>query len=84
MTLIFKQNIVGMNFIAWNDYDAIPRSSSLYGLTDHGGSRRRLIFARREKEKEHAAALMEWTEQKQPRVDTRRLKLISDISVENS
>jgi hypothetical protein len=33
---------------AWNDFDAIPRTSSKFGLTDHGGSRKRLMFSRRE------------------------------------
>ena len=86
---------------AWNDFDAIPRSCSLYGLSDHGGSRKRLMFSRRQvlmtvlfidcahairlqTEREHAAGLMEAERSKMPFVDTRRLKLISDISVENS
>ena len=34
--------------IAWNDFDAIPRSCSKYGLMDHGGSRKRLMFSRRQ------------------------------------
>jgi len=33
---------------AWNDFDAIPRSASSYGLENHGGSRKRLLFSRRQ------------------------------------
>ena len=33
---------------AWNDFDAIPRAASQFGLTDHGGSRKRLLFSRRQ------------------------------------
>lgn len=69
---------------AWNDFDAIPRSCSIYGLSDHGGSRKRLMFSRRQTAREQAAGLMEDAREKLPFVDTRRLKLISDISVENS
>lgn len=69
---------------AWNDFDAIPRSCSMYGLNDHGGSRKRLMFARRQTDREKAATLMEDAIAKMPFVDTRRLKLISDISIENS
>lgn len=69
---------------AWNDFDAIPRSCSIYGLSDHGGSRKRLMFSRRQTSREQAAGLMDEAREKLPFVDTRRLKLISDISVENS
>ena len=71
-------------FIAWNDFDAIPRSASIYGLSDHAGSRKRLMFSRRQADREHADFLMEQANAKLPFVDTRRLKLISDMSVENS
>lgn len=39
---------VSFAFVAWNDFDAIPRSASIYGLSDHGGSRKRLMFSRRQ------------------------------------
>lgn len=69
---------------AWNDYDAIPRSASAFGLTDHGGSRHRLLFARQQTSKEAAHDRLEASNDRKPTVDTRRLKLITDVSIENS
>ena len=47
---LIKHNFYTNKFdqTAWNDFDAIPRSSSIYGLSDHGGSRKRLMFSRRQ------------------------------------
>lgn len=33
---------------AWNDFDAIPRQASTFSLENHGGSRKRLLFSRRQ------------------------------------
>lgn len=69
---------------AWNDFDAIPRSASVYGLKDHGGSRKRLMFSRQQVSRVTASSIMEEARLKKPIIDTRRLKLITDVAVENS
>lgn len=69
---------------AWNDFDAIPRSASKFGLNDHGGSRKRLMFSRQQIARESAFERIEYARQQQPLVNTRRLKLITDPKVENS
>jgi hypothetical protein len=37
-----------MDATAYNDLDAVPRHSLTKGLDDHGGSRQRLLFTRKE------------------------------------
>jgi len=69
---------------AWNDYDAIPRSASTHGLTDHGGSRKRLMFSRRQSDREQCQGMMDTHYEQQPSVNTRRLKLITNIAAENA
>lgn len=69
---------------AWNDFDAIPRSASKFGLTDHGGSRKRLMFSRQQMLRGSASTQMEIARLQQPTLNSRRLKLITDIKVENS
>jgi hypothetical protein len=72
---------------AWNDFDAIPRSASKFGLTDHGGSRKRLLFSRREVQREEVATFMTTTtkgKQQFPSLNFRRVNMITDPAVENS
>lgn len=90
MTLV-DDSLIKYNFYAdkfdctaWNDFDAIPRSESKYGLTDHGGSRKRLMFSRRQISREVAQDKMIQADAKKPPVFTRRVNLITDPAVENS
>jgi hypothetical protein len=72
---------------AWNDFDAIPRSASKFGLTDHGGSRKRLLFSRREVLRNEVGSYMESTTKGKklfPNVNFRRVNMITDPAVENS
>lgn len=69
---------------AWNDFDAIPRAASQFSLSDHGGSRKRLMFTRRQGVREECQARMDAAESLKPSVNTRRLKLITNIDAENS
>jgi hypothetical protein len=69
---------------AWNDFDAIPRSASTFGLTDHGGSRKRLMFSRRQVALENNAEKMAVAEAKVMKPDTRRMALITNVALENS
>jgi len=69
---------------AWNDFDAIPRAASQYSLEDHGGSRKRLMFTRRQGMREECQARMDVAHAEKPLANTRRLKLITNIDAENS
>lgn len=72
---------------AWNDFDAIPRSASQYGLSDHGGSRKRLLFSRREAVRNEVTSYMTTTTKGSklfPNVNFRRVNMITDPAVENS
>ena len=69
---------------AWNDFDAIPRSSSIYGLDDHGGSRKRLMFSRRQRQSEINEEKMRVADAKRVMPNTRRMNLITNVAVENS
>lgn len=68
---------------AWNDFDAIPRSSSEYGLTDHGGSRKRLLFSKRQINGSICESKLEKFYNSRPLVQTRRLALITNVACEN-
>ena len=69
---------------AWNDFDGIPRSASNYGLTDHSGSRNRLLFIRKEKSRVYGDEKMELAVSKIPKVNTKRSNLITNVAVENN
>lgn len=69
---------------AWNDFDAIPRSASTFGLHDHGGSRKRLMFSRRQLDIENNERKMAEADAKKPLVNTRRLALITNVAIENN
>jgi hypothetical protein len=78
---------------AWNDFDAIPRSASLFGLTDHGGSRKRLLFSRRETVRNQVNDIMLTSKvggagsifaNNEGTANFRRVNLITNPSVENS
>ena len=75
--------------VAWNDFDAIPRSASTLGLTNHGGSRKRLLFLRREVQRNEVTDKMQSQTSKKilfPAVcpNFRRVNMITDPAVENS
>lgn len=69
---------------AWNDFDAIPRSASIYGLDDHGGSRKRLMFSRKQRQCEINEEKMRVADAKRVMPNTRRMNLITNVAVENS
>eukprot|EP00606_Chrysophyceae_sp_TOSAG23-5_P000457 GSChrysophyteH2.ASY1.ANO1.716.1 assembled CDS len=69
---------------AWNDFDAIPRASSTFGLTDHGGSRKRLMFSRKQIALENNTDKMATAELKREKPNTRRMALITNVAMENS
>ena len=69
---------------AWNDFDAIPRSASNFGLDDHGGSRKRLLFTRRQATCEGNEAKLEVAYSKMTMPNTRRMNLITNVAVENA
>ena len=86
MSGLVKHNYYTNKFdaTAWNDFDAIPRSSSSFGLTDHGGSRKRLLFSRREECRVAAAAEIKAACDKMPYVNTRKSNAITNVAAENS
>lgn len=69
---------------AWNDYDAVPRFTSTFGLEDHGGSCRRMLFSRKQKNAEVCQSKLEESASVKPTYDTRRVNLITDSRYENS
>jgi hypothetical protein len=69
---------------AWNDFDAIPRTASIYGLDDHGGSRKRLMFSRKQRQVEINTEKMRVADEKKVMPNTRRMNLITNVAVENS
>jgi hypothetical protein len=73
--------------VAWNDFDAVPRASCSQLLTDHGGSRKRLLFSRRELLRTEVADIMQHAPKSKnlfPDVNFRRVNMITDPAVENS
>jgi aminopeptidase C len=54
-----KSNFTLSQFVAWNDYDAIPRTVLNYSTADHGGSRKRLMFLRKQTLREVCQQRME-------------------------
>ena len=44
---------------AYNDIDAVPRHTLTRGLDDHGGSRKRLLFTRKEQLRQETTAKLE-------------------------
>ncbi|KAJ1444121.1 hypothetical protein B484DRAFT_388983 [Ochromonadaceae sp. CCMP2298] len=85
---LIKHNYYANKFdcTAWNDFDAIPRSASLYGLTDHGGSRKRLLFSRRETVREQVNDIMRTSNSGGGGriANFRRVNMITNPAVENS
>jgi len=70
---------------AWNDFDAIPRAASQFGLDNHGGSRKRLMFSRKQATCEGNQVKMIEAEARKPnKVNTRRLALITNVAIENN
>lgn len=69
---------------AWNDFDAIPRSVSNFGADDHGGSRKRLLFTRKQATCEGNEAKLAVAHSKMSMPNTRRMNLITNVAVENA
>jgi len=69
---------------AWNDFDAIPRAASTFGLDEHGGSRKRLLFSRRQATIESNQAKLDIAEAQKEKVNTKRKNLITNVAFENS
>ena len=69
---------------AWNDFDAIPRASSEFGLTDHGGSRKRLMFSRKQIVREGNQDKLDYSDSLKPHYNTRKSNMITNIAIENS
>jgi hypothetical protein len=69
---------------AWNDIDAIPRAASTFGLTEHSGSRNRLLFINKENARIYGTEMMQAALAKLPTINTRRCNLITNISIENN
>lgn len=69
---------------AWNDFDAVPRAASTFSLESHGGSRKRLLFSRRQQTIESNGGKMEVALARKPPVDTKRMSLITNTAIENS
>ena len=70
---------------AWNDFDAIPRAASQFGLDNHGGSRKRLMFSRKQATCEGNQVKMIEAEARKPnKTNTRRLALITNVAIENN
>jgi hypothetical protein len=70
-----------MDATAWNDIDAIPRSSSLY--ESHRGSRKKLMFIRKAEERDIGEETMRRGE-KPNLFSTKRIALITNVAMENS
>jgi hypothetical protein len=86
MSNLVKHNYYTNKFdaTAWNDFDAIPRSSSAFGLHDHGGSRKRLLFSRREDQRQAASVEIQVAWDKRPYFNTRKSNAITNTATENS
>lgn len=69
---------------AWNDFDAIPRAASNFGLTDHGGSRKRLMFSRKQIVREGNQDKLDFADSVKPHYNTRKSNMITNIAMENS
>jgi len=69
---------------AWNDFDAIPRAASHFGLTDHGGSRKRLMFSRKQIVREGNQDKLDYADSLKPHYNTRKSNMITNIAMENS
>lgn len=82
---LLKHNFYTNKFdaTAWNDFDAVPRASSHFGLEDHGGSRKRLLFSRRQKVTEDNQRLLDVADARRPMMNTRRQNLITNVEMEN-
>lgn len=69
---------------AYNDIDAVPRASQTLGLNDHGGSRKRLLFTRKEIMRSDLQEKINRACDKQKLPNTRRISLITNTAIENS
>ncbi len=85
--------------IAWNDFDGVPRSMTPYAHShasitgelgsmgpgeNHGGSRNRLLFIRKQRIIEGNQQLLDYADSKNPPLhNTRRMNLITNTDIEN-
>lgn len=83
---LLKHNFYTNKFdtTAWNDSDAVPRATMNRSLTEHGGSRKRLMFARKETERLFLGEKMQTFQNSRPPIHTRRVNLITDVAKENA
>jgi len=80
-TAVYSRNT---NQQAWNDFDTVPRHTLSRGLEDHGGSRRRLLFTRKQKHTIEAHTGLEQANAEKPRLDARRFCIITNPANENA
>ena len=64
--------------------EAIPRSTSSLPINEHGGSRKRLLFTRKEIVKLENQAKSDQLAASMPFVNTKRVNLITNTAIENS
>lgn len=69
---------------AWTDVDRLPRTATLGASMAHNGSQKRLLFARREQDRQVCQQLLDRAEEKDVKSCTRRVALITNFQVENS
>jgi hypothetical protein len=69
---------------AYNDIEAVPRASSTLALSDHGGSRSRLLFTRKEIMRCENQDKLDRIIDAKPMANTRRRSLITNVAIENS
>lgn len=69
---------------AYNDYDKVPRHTSVFGLDSHGGSRRRMFFTRHETAAEVSKDGLERVYSAAPKVSVKRFCTITNPAVENA
>jgi len=83
---LIKHNYYADKFdcTAWNDFDAIPRAASTYGLDNHGGSRKRLLFSRRQGVINMNNEKLDETERANPHFNFCRSNLITNVAIENT
>lgn len=69
---------------AYNDIEAVPRATSTLQLDDHGGSRSRLLFTRKEIMRCENQDKLDRIIDAKPMQQTRRRSLITNVAIENS
>lgn len=69
---------------AWTDFERLPSATlRSEGTLTHHGSRKRLLLARKEALRIDAERAFERVASRQPKYDTRRIALITNVAMEN-